>query len=147
MAQKPLFFMRRGKVKRKSLSYHLKESSSCSRNRIQDNLTLSLWKALLALPYSPLYSALPAPGQRQTVSHTGQASPVLCCQATYASWPCQSADNQLPAAFSSFKIQLNVSSHSVTIVWTPHSGTSPEVALGSQKRKALLSWKDHVHGS
>lgn len=79
--------------------------------------------------------------------YSGQASPPLCRQATCASWPCQSADNQLPAAFSSFKIQLNISGHSVTIVWAPCSETSPEVALGGQKSKAPLSQEKHAQSS
>lgn len=97
------------------------------------------------IPRPPFLSP-PCP-QVGTVSCTGQASPPLCCQATCVSWPCQSADNQLPAAFSSFKIQLNISGHSVTTVWAPHSGASPGVALGSHKRKAPLSWEDCAHSA
>lgn len=110
----------------------------------------AMWPWVYRRPYCHCHCHMPPPflsppcPQMETVIDTGQDTRPPCCQATYVAGPCQKADNQLPAAFSSFKIQLNISGHSLTIVWAPHSRASPEVALGSQQRKEKLLYPGKI---
>lgn len=106
-------------------------------HRIYTKVEVTLLEVSLLLPHPPNFFNLTIPTGGDSNLHgstpplaTTVATELGACSVLSEAW-----QNQLPAAFSSFRIQLTVSGHSVTIIWVPHSAAFPVEALGSQSEK------------